>query len=64
MSRDVFHAIANPTRREIIQLLARNPLNLKSIVDHFDMSRLAVSKHIKALNECKLIHVYFDILCI
>ncbi|MFB6456213.1 ArsR/SmtB family transcription factor [Chitinophaga sp. Hz27] len=55
MRRDVFQAIADPTRRDIIHLLAGNPQNLNSIADNFDISRPAVSKHIKILTECGLI---------
>ena len=47
--RDAFQAIADPTRREIISLLARESLNLNAIAENFDMSRPAVSKHIKIL---------------
>jgi DNA-binding transcriptional ArsR family regulator len=53
--RDVFQAIADPTRREIIQLLSRQSLNLNAIADKFDISRPAVSKHIRILTECGLI---------
>jgi DNA-binding transcriptional ArsR family regulator len=53
--RDVFQAIADPTRREIIDLLAQQPLNLNTIAEHFDISRPAVSNHIKILNECGII---------
>ena len=49
MRRDVFQAIADPTRREIINMLAHKSLNLNSVADKFDMSRPAVSKHIKIL---------------
>lgn len=55
MRRDVFQAIADPTRREIINLLARNELNLNAVADNFEISRPAVSKHIKILTECGLI---------
>lgn len=55
MHRDVFKAIADPTRREIISLLARQALNLNAIADHFHISRPAISKHIKILEECGLI---------
>ena len=57
MRRNVFQAIADPTRREIISLTAHQTLNLNSIADNFDMSRPAVSKHIKILLECGLITV-------
>ena len=53
--RDVFQAIADPTRREILTLLRRRAQNLKSIAEQFDISRQAVSLHIKILSECDLI---------
>src|SRR5687768_16637593 len=55
--RDVFQAIADPTRREIIGLLAENPLNLNSIAEKFDVTRQAVSLHVKILHECGLISI-------
>ncbi|HEV8083005.1 MAG TPA: metalloregulator ArsR/SmtB family transcription factor [Chitinophagaceae bacterium] len=55
MRRDVFQAIADPTRREIINLIARESLNLNSVTENFNISRPAVSKHIKILTECGLI---------
>lgn len=57
MRRDVFQAIADPTRRAIIGLLASQSLNLNAVADHFTVSRPAISKHIKILTECGLIHV-------
>lgn len=58
MRRDVFQAIADPTRRDIISLLASGePMNLNSIADQFDISRPAISKHIKILEECNLIDI-------
>jgi DNA-binding transcriptional ArsR family regulator len=57
MRRDVFQAIADPTRREIINLLAGERLNLNAIADRFDISRPAISKHIKILTECGLIRM-------
>lgn len=53
--RDVFQAIADPTRREIIHLIARKKQNLNSIAENFDMSRSAVSQQIKILTECGLV---------
>jgi DNA-binding transcriptional ArsR family regulator len=53
--RDVFQAIADPTRRGIIQLIAAQSLNLNSIAEKFDVSRPAISQHIKILSECGLI---------
>lgn len=53
--RDVFQAIADPTRREIINLIAAESLTLNSVAENFDISRPAISKHIKILTECGLI---------
>jgi len=55
MRRDVYQAIADPVRRDIIGLLAQQSLNLNSIAGNFEISRPAISKHIKILNECGLI---------
>ena len=55
MRRDVFQAIADPTRRAIINMIAQQPLNLNSVAENFDISRPAISKHIKILTECGLI---------
>ena len=55
MRRDVFQAIADPTRREIINLISRQVLNVNSVADNFDMSRPAISKHMKILTECGLV---------
>jgi DNA-binding transcriptional ArsR family regulator len=46
--RDVFQAIADPTRREIISLVARQSLNLNTIAEKFDTSRQAISLHVKS----------------
>jgi DNA-binding transcriptional ArsR family regulator len=53
--RDVFQAIADPTRRQIIGLIAKGQLNLNAVAERFDMSRQAVSLHVKILEECGLI---------
>ncbi len=55
--RDVFQAIADPTRRVIIQKLSRGPLNLAGIIEDSGMSRQAIAKHVKVLNECGIISV-------
>jgi DNA-binding transcriptional ArsR family regulator len=55
MNRDIFKAIADPTRREIINLIAHQSMNLNAVADNFDMSRPAVSKHIKILTSCGLL---------
>jgi DNA-binding transcriptional ArsR family regulator len=57
MRRDVFQAIADPTRREILNLVAHQSLNLNAVADQFDISRPAISKHIKILTECGLITI-------
>ena len=55
MQRDVFQAIADPTRREIIDLLAGRSLPVNEVAEQFDISRPAISKHIKILNECGVV---------
>jgi DNA-binding transcriptional ArsR family regulator len=57
MRRDVFQAIADPTRRKILNLLAHDSLNLNSVAEKFHSSRPAISKHIKILTECGLITI-------
>ena len=57
MRRDVFQAIADPTRRDIINLLAHKTLTPNSVADSFDVSRQAISKHLKILEECGLIMI-------
>jgi len=55
MRRDVFQAIADPTRRAIIGLIALQALTPNAIAEHFETSRQAVSKHLKILTECELV---------
>jgi DNA-binding transcriptional ArsR family regulator len=55
--RDVYQAIADPTRRQIIGMVAQQPLNLNTIAEKFHVSRQAVSLHVKILNECGLISI-------
>jgi DNA-binding transcriptional ArsR family regulator len=55
--RDVFQAIADPTRRQIINLIVRQSMNLNAIADNFNVSRPAISNHIKILNECGIISI-------
>lgn len=55
--RDVFQAIADPNRRKIIDLLAKKPLTLNAIAEEFNISRPAVSQHIKHLTECGIVEV-------
>lgn len=55
MKRDIYQAIADPTRRAILVLIATQALTPNALADEFDMTRQAVSKHIKILNECELL---------
>jgi DNA-binding transcriptional ArsR family regulator len=55
--RDVFQAIADPTRRQIINMVADKPLNVNTIADSFEVSRQAISLHIKILVECELLKI-------
>jgi DNA-binding transcriptional ArsR family regulator len=55
MRRDVFQAIADPTRRAILTLIALQAMTPNALAEHFDSSRQAVSKHIKILTECELL---------
>ena len=53
--RDVFQAIADPTRRAIIGLLAGRPMTPNALAEYFNTSRQAVSRHLKILTECQII---------
>lgn len=55
MRRDIFQAIADPTRRAIITLIATQAMTPNAIAEHFDTSRQAVSKHLRILTECELV---------
>lgn len=55
MRRDVFQAVADPTRRAIIVLIAFQAMTPNAIADHFDITRQAVSKHLRILTECELV---------
>jgi DNA-binding transcriptional ArsR family regulator len=57
MRRDVFQAIADPTRREIIRMISGRDLNLNAVAGNFGISRPAISKHIKILTECGLVTI-------
>jgi DNA-binding transcriptional ArsR family regulator len=66
--RDVFQAIADPTRRAILVLIASQAMTPTALADHFNTSRQAVSKHIRILTECQLLthqssgrEVYYEI---
>jgi len=55
MKRDVFQAIADPTRRAIIALVALQAMTPNALAEHFDTTRQAVSKHLRILTECELV---------
>jgi DNA-binding transcriptional ArsR family regulator len=55
MRRDVFQAIADPTRRAIILLIASGAMTPNAIAEHFDTTRQAVSKHLRILTECEVV---------
>ena len=55
MRRDVFQAMADPVRRDIIQLLAQESLTVNEVANHFEISRPAISKHLKILEECGIV---------
>lgn len=55
MRRDIFQAIADPTRRAIITLIAVQAMTPNAIAEHFDATRQAISKHLRILSECELL---------
>lgn len=55
MRRDAFQAIADPTRRDIISLIATGSLTLNGVAEAFDVSRQAISKHIRILTDCGIL---------
>ncbi len=55
MRRDIFQAIADPTRRAILVLIAAQAMTPNAIAEHFDMTRQSISKHIRILTECELL---------
>jgi len=55
MRRDIFQAIADPTRRAIIALIAIHAMTPNGIAEHFDTTRQAISKHLRILTECELV---------
>jgi len=57
MRRDVFQAIADPIRRDIIELISNESLTVNDIAEKFEISRPAISKHIKILNECGIVEI-------
>lgn len=66
--RDIFQALADPTRRAILMLLAVNAMTPNALAEHFNTSRQAVSKHIQILTECEVVsqrqqgrEIYYEI---
>ena len=57
MRRDVFQAIADPNRRVILSMLSDGKLNINQVADNFDITRSAVSQHMKILTECGLVSI-------
>jgi DNA-binding transcriptional ArsR family regulator len=57
MRRDVFQAIADPTRREIINMISKKPLNVNAVAENFDVTRTAIYKHLKILAQCGLVNI-------
>ena len=57
MRRDVFQAIADPTRREIINMISKKPLNVNAVAENFEVTRTAIYKHLKILMECGLVNI-------
>jgi DNA-binding transcriptional ArsR family regulator len=57
MRRDVFQAIADPTRREILGMIAHQRMNINAVTENFDVSRTAIYKHIRILRECGLLEL-------
>jgi DNA-binding transcriptional ArsR family regulator len=55
MRRDIFQAIADPTRRAILALIALQAMTPNAIAEHFDITRQAVSKHLRILTECEVV---------
>jgi DNA-binding transcriptional ArsR family regulator len=55
MRRDIFQAVADPTRRAIIVLIASQAMTPNAIAEHFDTTRQAISKHLRILTECELV---------
>jgi DNA-binding transcriptional ArsR family regulator len=56
--RDVFQAISDPTRRKIIGMVVQESCNMNALASHFNMTRQAISLHVKILTECGLIVIH------
>jgi DNA-binding transcriptional ArsR family regulator len=60
MRRDIFQAIADPTRRAILVLIAVQAMTPNAIAEHFDITRQSISKHLRILSECDLLDQKHD----
>ncbi len=60
MKRDVFQAIADPTRRQILGMIAHRSMNVNAVAGNFDVTRTAIYKHVKILTECGLVVIRQD----
>jgi len=60
MRRDIFQAIADPTRRAILVLIAAQAMTPNALAEHFDTTRQAVSKHLRILTECELVKLKYQ----
>ena len=56
MRRDIFQAIADPTRRAILVLVAAHAMTPNAIAEHFDITRQSISKHLRILSQCDLLN--------
>ncbi|MGF3104873.1 ArsR/SmtB family transcription factor [Rossellomorea sp. DUT-2] len=56
VKHDVFQAIADPTRREVLRLLSEKEMPISALTSHFPMSRTAIAKHLTILSEAELVH--------
>ena len=55
VKHDIFQAIADPTRREVLRILAQKELPISKITEHFSISRTAIVKHLNILSEANLV---------
>jgi len=58
MRRDVFQAIADPVRRQILEIISDGPITVNEVAERFKISRQAISKQLKILNECGMLDTY------
>lgn len=58
MRRDVFQAMADPVRRDIIQMVSKEVMTVNAVAERFEISRPAISKHLKILSQCGIIEIH------